>query len=754
MPRDYKYSDEFWSLGYRPADKFIVVNDDDPDLHKVKITLPDPPKSIELVEGYGEDAMKQKFKREEYPFRLKQLQSECDTIEEIWYRLEGSPDYYSSEIEWIRRMWYYRIYGKWYFINGVPTWITGTHWLFLNFFPIDIGLADYRSRDRRFFLFTWFIENDTMIPVLDNKGYPVEDDEGFLILEDTKRRVCIGFNYLKHRREGATSKASCKNVDLISSHLNYKGGIQSLDGDSAEMVFLEHVVVGWRGMPFFFRPQVDGTTNPKTSIKFDSSGRIIKGGAATMDRGLQSKIDYADSAGKSKYDGKKLHFYHDDEAGKVLLENINLRHGVVNKCLTQANGALIHGLTIKTSTVGEMNNAGGKNYFDLCQKSHYESRNKNGQTLSGLYNLFIPAHDGLDGFIDRFGNSIIDYPEEWQIKDMDVVIKDDDGLVIGARKYIENVREALMAEGTPKAMIDLNENVRQHPVKWRECWIAEAGDTGLDIRIISDRLKDLRFMPEASVTGNFMWSDGFGSNVLWIPDPKGRWILSHKLNPEEQNRKIKRGEMWFPDNGDIFVSGADPFKYGKTATTRISDGGLATVMNRDKSIDHDNIDPRDWKTYNLVCTYQSRPPTVEAFAEDALMQCIFFGSGMYPETNIPAIVDYFDVWGYGGYLIYDIDIKTKRFKTMPGMTTGTANQQDLWNATRDYISMRGHMCNHKEYLSDCQNIMGVEDMTHYDRWTAVALALKACRTQMILGERKEKQNTDYNMEDFLIPHTY
>ena len=87
--------------------------------------------------------------------------------------------------------------------------------------------------------------------------------------------------------------------------MNYKGGIQSLDGDSAEMVFLEHVVVGWRGMPFFFRPQVDGTPNPKTNIKFDYIGRTVKGGAARMLKGLQRKIDFADSAGKSKYDGKK-----------------------------------------------------------------------------------------------------------------------------------------------------------------------------------------------------------------------------------------------------------------------------------------------------------------------------------------------------------------------------------------------------------------------------------------------------------------
>ena len=42
---------------------------------------------------------------------------------------------------------------------------------------------------------------------------------------------------------------------------------------------------------------------------------------------------------------------------------------------------------------------GGKQYKKLWEDSDPCMRNANGRTVSGLYRLFIPAYDALEGFL-------------------------------------------------------------------------------------------------------------------------------------------------------------------------------------------------------------------------------------------------------------------------------------------------------------------------------------------------------------------
>ena len=58
---------------YLPHDKSFLVNDGDPDLIPIRISLPDPPK-LSLIEGYGLSPEEQRFKRVDMPLKLQQLQ--------------------------------------------------------------------------------------------------------------------------------------------------------------------------------------------------------------------------------------------------------------------------------------------------------------------------------------------------------------------------------------------------------------------------------------------------------------------------------------------------------------------------------------------------------------------------------------------------------------------------------------------------------------------------------------------------------
>ena len=54
---------------------------------------------------------------------------------------------------------------------------------------------------------------------------------------------------------------------------------------------------------------------------------------------------------------------------------------------------------------------GGKEYKSLWEDSNPLERNNNGRTRSGLYRLFIPAYESLEGFFDAHGHPVVEDPD-------------------------------------------------------------------------------------------------------------------------------------------------------------------------------------------------------------------------------------------------------------------------------------------------------------------------------------------------------
>lgn len=717
---------------YLPPDTHIYFNEASKVLKTIRVKLPNPP-PLDAIEGFGLPAKQQRWKPPQIPIRLRELEKQCDTLEEIQESIEINYKSYEYEIKWIEEEWNRRINGYWLYINGKPTYIDGWHYFYCGYWHLDTGLPEYRSRDRQFFLFARFCFTDTTMP----NGH------------DLGRRVCLGFNYAKHRREGATYKGECINYELISRTPNSHGGIQSMDDTSAKKVFKEKLIQPWKKIPFFFAPYFSSSTDPADKIRFDVVGKnaVTKGSVLVKTEGLASYIDCATTSRKDFYDGDKLLFYHDDETGKTIRENVYARHEVVRKCLVQGNSRSIHGFTIKTSTVGEMDDSGGKNFYHLCKDSMWDKRNDNGMTVSGLYNLFIPSYDGLDDFIDIFGNSLIDDPTEKDLWRIPNPTRDVTGTLIGAKRYLENQRIAYLNAGNDiEAQAKYEENVRQFPFDFDECFITSGSGSGLNLVKIVNRMKELQFGENNIRRGNFYWrtKDGY---VDWADDDKGRWELSLAINTDKHQQKYRTKiwedtgwvETWKPKYPNFFTASADPYQFMKTENNRVSLGGGAVFWHQDTTLDPDDKPMDQWGSHRIVCTYLNRPPNPDDYCEDMLMMSVYFGAMMFPEINIPIVWNYFKKRGFLGYLKYYIGPDGRKSVT-PGFYNKGHWQQALFNAHKKFIELHCHREQHLSVLEQCYNIKGVEELTDYDLFVAVGGAYLGAEIEiderLIPGNRK------------------
>lgn len=739
----YKEVDPQILAQYEDAPRYVYVNTDDQkkgkktdrDIDPIAITLPPAPEP-HLIDNFGLPARKQKWHPPILPKRLIELQLKYDTIDQIWAEIEDHPDIYEEESDFIKLQWDRRLNGYWFYNNGVPTYMDGWHYFYCAWWVIDVGLPKYRDRDRRFFLFARKVYTDTVAPKCDKNGDAIRDARGNCEWIDYHRRVLYGFNYPKYRREGATYKAECINYEIISRTPNVRGGIQSLNDKKSRECFLIHLVQPWKKLPFFFKPAYEGSTSPKTELSFTPPAVRLssKGSLSSSIMGLESKIDYtiADARG---YDGSKLYFHHDDEVGKLEDVSCWTRHLVVKECLGE--GASIKGFTIKTSTVGEMDKGGGKVFKHQCMMSNYYRRNPNGSTQSGLATLFIPAYDGLEGFIDEYGNSIIGTPTKEQAAFI--------GSDIGAREYILNQRKGYQQKGDQEG---LSEEIRKFPIRFAECFRTAAKSSGFNLNKLEGYIDELAMQRLPIAVGDFEWANNVqDSKVIFIPKENGKFRLSHQLNDNEANRKFWSDEeqCWKPGNSSWGVAGGDPFKFNKTKSNRKSKGAGAVIR---KAMIKDGDFSMKRK---FVCTYSQRTYDKTIYIEDMIKMCVYYGVPMFPEIDYPLIWDEFERRGYGGYLLYKMDPRTFKISVTPGDTANKV-KQDIFTEYMNWIENEADEENHIEILEECRDIDGPEAMTDYDLFTAAGYALLGTKGHFDEIEEIEEKGGD--LTDFFNLHTY
>lgn len=747
---------------YKPADEYFVVNDGDVDLVPIRISLPKPP-PLELIDGYGLDPEEQYFRHVEIPHGLKKIESDAfdicldnykknsnnavtgdKVVKTFWELFEQRRKDMPEEEEFIKKVHWHRRHGYWFFNDGKPTYLPPDYWDFLNFYRMadtakDGGRPEYRDDDRKKYLYWRYLETTTeTFKDLDEEGNALKNNDGVYEMVDTGVRVFFGGVEPKVRRSGATHQACHKIFKGCISDFNQYGTIISMDGDNAQTHYFKKLMPAFEKYPMFLKPVWDGNYRPR-ALRF-SSRMNDKSNSC-----LGGLIDFTESAGERKNDGDKLHWYLSDEDGKPV-NGIDIleRHNVNKFTQSTGNGSNIFGFCLHPSTVEQMDE-GGLAYYKLCSLSNFYTRIPGKfQTPSGLGLIYFPAYKKLEGFIDRFGFSVINKPTERQRR-----LRSDalfSKMNIGALEYVMKDREMLLAKGTPEALETYRSIRRKMPIQFAECWLGTSGDLGFDLEIVDKRMAELR-RTNPIVVGNFEWEDGIiDSRVVFVPDNNGRFEVGLRLDPSASNRRTKhpvwvaksrRQEMHYaPVEPNLFTAGVDTFGYDNKTTAKLrtnksrqSDGGLAVLQERDKEKDPGD-DMREWNTFRFILSYRYRPVSTDEFNEDVLKVCVYYGATAYIERNKENTWQYFIDRGYGGYLQYDTDPVTGRRAEKPGVFSLVSSKETLFSCTKDYIRYRGHKELFLSYLQEVKSIQGMEEMTLNDRFTAHGLALMGSRSKV------------------------
>jgi len=687
----------------------ICPNDSDGEvveIGEIHIQLPKAPKKEEIL-FHDRPSNMQMWKRLDVPEELRRIRSMDE-----WYEMPNEfKKRFSSYIEkeFIRRR-----EGVWFYNNGEPTYITGRHYMMLQWSKMDIGYASYLEFQRRLFIHFAACEVDPR---------------------------SIGQMYTKCRRSGYTNMSAAILVDEGTQVKDKLLGVQSKTGkDAQENIFMKKVVPMFKSYPFFFKPIQDGTTNPRMELAFREPSKRITKKNKTSNKGeaLNTIINWKNTTNNA-YDGEKLHILYLDEAGKwEKPTDIREAWRIERTCLIV--GRRIVGKALVGSTVNPMDK-GGNQYKELWRDSDPTDRNANGRTKTGLYRLFVPAYEALEGFFDEYGNPIVEDPEA------PVKTIDGDYVDIGAKTYLKNEREALKHDAR-----ELNEFIRQFPFTIDEAMRDSIEGSTFNIGKIYEQVEyNQELFPNPVVRGNFQWKDGMtDKEVVFSPNAQGRWRVAWMPKPEERNKYVIKYNKKFPANDHIGVGGVDSYDLDSTTDNRGSKGACH-MYNKFSMAAPPNM---------FVAEYASRPPLARIFYEDVLMAAVFYGYPLLIENNKYGIVRYFESRGYEEYVMK----RPEHLKTPGSANVKTrgipSNSQDVIQAhahaieayIEEYVGVNSETGEMGRMYFDrtLEDWIGykIDNRTKFDLTISSGLALLAAQRV-----KTEKKKSEFNDKQFFRRYT-
>ena len=597
-----------WVYGYDKDYDLIVISKDGTigdiyDINGLKIAIPKALKDI--------DTENDRWVPHEYPRELSKVRTIFD-----WNRKDNK--FKSKYVDYIEGEFDKRDYGHWFNNNGRPTYITGTHYMYLQWTKIDVGQPDFRESNRIFFIYWEACKAD---------------------------RRCFGMCYLKNRRSGFSFMSSSEATNTGTIVRDSRIGILSKTGSDAKKMFTDKVVPIVRNYPFFFKPIQDGMDNPKTELAFRVPASKIT--RRNMDEekdddidGLDTTIDWKNTSDNS-YDGEKLLLLVHDESGKwEKPENILNNWRVTKTC--RRLGSKVIGKCMMGSTSNALSKGGG-NFKKLYMDSDPNVRSANGQTKSGLYSLFIPMEWNYEGYIDEFGWPVFEDPES------EVTGVDGEPIHNGVITYWNN--EVASLKSDPDA---LNEYYRQFPRTESHAFRDESRQSIFNLTKIYQQIdyNDSLIRDRVITRGYFHWRGGEkDTEVIWTPDKKGRFVVSWIPDSKHRNNVIERGGVKYPGNEHMGSFGCDPYDISGVVGGGGSNGALHGLT---------KFHMEDAPSNEFFLEYVARPQTAEIFFEDVLMACVFYGMPMLAENNKARLLYHFKNRGYRGFSMNRPDKHKKR----------------------------------------------------------------------------------------------
>ena len=673
-----------WEYGYNKEHDIIVISTtgeigDIYEIQNLKIALP-------LFKGkLNKDV--DHWQRQEYPKELSKIKNRFEWdkypphFKEKWY------DYIDEEFT-------RRKEGYWFNNKGNATYLTGSHYMYLQWSKIDVGAADFRESNRLFFIFWEACKADAR---------------------------CYGMCYLKNRRSGFSFMASGETVNMATISSDSRFGILSKSGADAKKMFTDKVVPISVNYPFFFRPIQDGMDRPKTELAYRvpasklTRKKLNEGQVEEEVEGLDTTIDWKNT-GDNSYDGEKLKLLVHDESGKWERPDNILNNWRVTKT-TLRLGSRIVGKCLMGSTSNALEKGGG-NFKKLYNASDVTKRNRNGQTGSGLYSLFIPMEWNYEGFIDTYGIPVFDTPKK--------PIKGADGsqIEVGVINHWENE-----VEGLKNDQDSLNEYYRQFPRTEQHAFRDETKESLFNLTKIYEQIDYNEELDNEKLLtrGNFIWQGGNQDTLVqFMPNKNGRFLISWVPPAELQNRVIIKNGVKYPGNEHCGAFGCDSYDISGTVDNRGSNGSLHGLT----KFSMENV-PANM----FFLEYISRPQTAEIFFEDVLMALHFYGMPILAENNKPRLLYYLKRRGYRAFSMnrpdkLKLSVTEREIGGIPNSSEDIkqAHAAAIESYIEEYVGLKetsyGDMY-FQETLEDWSRF-NINNRTKHDASISSGLALMAC----------------------------
>jgi hypothetical protein len=675
------------------------------DIAGLQIALPPMPDKC-----FQRNASKkeQYWQRHETPKELAKIQS-------IFQWNEKPKQFKDLWVDYIEQEFDYREQGFWFMNNGMPTYITGSHYMYLQWAGIDVGYPDFREANRIYWIFWEACRSDPR---------------------------SFGMVYLKIRRSGFSFMSSSECINIGTLARDARIGILSKTGADAKKMFTDKVVPINNRLPFFFKPIMDGMDKPKTELAFRiPASKITKKNMYEVNDdsidGLDTSIDWKNTEDNS-YDGEKLLFLAHDESGKWTKPvNIKENWRVTKTCLRL--GSKIIGKCMMGSTSNALSK-GGQNFKDIYEDSRISTRNANGQTKSGLYALFIPMEWNMEGFIDRYGMPVFKKPIE------PILGVDGNFIKNGAVDYWEAEVESLKSDADA-----LNEFYRQFPRTESHAFRDESKQALFNLTKIYQQIdyNDSMIKDHYMTRGSFYWKDGIkDTQVIWTPEQRGRFNISWSPPKHMQNNVHIRNGIKYPGNEHLGSFGCDSYDISAVVGGRGSNGALhgMTKFHMD-----------DAPVNEFFLEYVARPQTAEIFFEEVLMACVFYGMPILVENNKPRLLYHIKNRGYRGFSLNRPDKQLMKLSKTERELGGIPNssedvKQAHASAIESYIEKFVGMDLEAKYRDPEQ--MGtmpftrtledwarfdINDRTRFDASISSGLCIMANQKHMYMPEKKESK---------------
>tara|TARA_R110000824_G_scaffold22084_11_gene81402 strand:- start:5942 stop:8191 length:2250 start_codon:yes stop_codon:yes gene_type:complete len=699
-----------WEYGYDSKYNLIIISKDGTlgevyEIQNLRVGLPAAPKVC---------PQRHTKKQEQYWERM-ELPSHLSKIHSIFQWNERPTDFKSQFVDYIEEEFDRRDEGHWFKSNGKSTYITGAHYMYLQWTNIDIGYPDFREANRLLYIFWEACKADTR---------------------------SFGMVYLKIRRSGFSFMSSSECVNTATLVRDSRIGILSKTGTDAKKMFTDKVVPINSRLPFFFKPIMDGMDKPKTELAYRvPASKITKKNMFEVGReeidGLDTTIDWKNTDDNS-YDGEKLMLLVHDESGKWIKPN-NILHNwrVTKTCLRL--GSRVVGKCMMGSTSNALSKGGG-NFKKLYEDSNVSNRNKNGQTKSGLYSLFIPMEWNMEGFIDIYGQPVFREPA------IPALGIDKELIYQGALDYWEAEVDSLKSDADA-----LNEFYRQFPRSESHAFRDESKESIFNLTRIYQQIdyNDSLITEHHLTQGSFRWEDGIkDTRVIFSPDKRGRFLVSWIPAKGMQNRFIERAGIKHPANEHLGAFGCDSYDISGVVGGGGSNGALHGLT---------KFSMDDAPSNEFFLEYVARPQTAEIFYEEVLMACVFYGMPILIENNKPRLLYHFKNRGYRGFCLNRPDkIYNKLSKTekelggIPNSSESVkqAHASAIESYIEKYVGMdtdgtfrdsdeMGSMLFHRT-LEDWAKF-DINNRTKFDASISSGLAVMACQKHLYQPDKKSNK---------------